>query len=237
MSVRWGVLGTGWIAGEVLEQGIRRGGGHIEALGSRTLDSGLAFAKKHNIPSSNVFGSYDEVISNPNVDVVYLALPTHLHAEWTKKAAKAGKHVLCEKPVAATADEVQEMVDVCAENNVVFFDGTFWPHNPRTETLRKFLHPAEGESEIGKIRSVIATLSWFGIDESNIRLKPELEPMGALGDIGWYTVRYALFAYDFEIPQKVVGVITGVHKATGAARSFSGVLLFKDNRSATFDCS
>ncbi|KAJ1565452.1 hypothetical protein HK096_002708 [Nowakowskiella sp. JEL0078] len=233
-DVRWGILGSGYIAAKVLTQGIKRSGRAV-AVGSRNLARAQEFAAAHGIEKS--YGSYQEVLDDENVDAIYLALPTQIREEWTIKAAKAKKHVLSFKPLATTLDTVKKMIEACEENNVVFMDGTWWQHLPRTIEIADFLK--DPNCEIGKVRSVVSTFTFSdpNMSADNIRAQPAAEPLGCLGDIGWYTIRFSLFAYDYELPEKAVGVITGRHPETNAITQFSGVLLFANNRSATFDCS
>ncbi|KAJ3129028.1 hypothetical protein HK098_002880 [Nowakowskiella sp. JEL0407] len=117
-------------------------------------------------------------------------------------------------------------------------DGTWWQHHPRTSALSDFLYPPTGDAQIGKIRSVISTFTFSdpNMSASNIRAQPSVEPLGCVGDIGWYAIRFSLFAYNYKLPESVVGVITGRHPETGAITQFSGIMVYADNQSATFDC-
>ncbi|KAJ3200074.1 hypothetical protein HDU82_009201 [Entophlyctis luteolus] len=238
--MRFGVLGTGGIAAKVLTVGIRRAGHTVVAVGSRTQASADAFAAKWNIPAA--FGSYEALIQDPEVEAVYIALPSGLHKEWTLNAAKAKKHVLCEKPVAPYASDVIEMIDACAAAGVVFLDGTFFKHHPRNAEIRDLIVS-------GALGDVTSVFSQFcsdarGMPADAIRHQPAMERTGVLGDMGWYTVRFGLHVYGYELPErvrvilwiymllidtgkkKVTGTIVQRHPETGAAIHFIGQLLF-----------
>lgn len=114
--LRWAILGTSFISG-VLAQAIDEVDNcELIAVGSRHLDTAKTFSEKYKI--KKYYLSYDEVLADENVDIVYIGLPNHLHKEWTIKSAKAGKHILCEKPFTVTAQEAQETINVIRENNV-----------------------------------------------------------------------------------------------------------------------
>ncbi|KAI8803005.1 hypothetical protein BJ742DRAFT_830853 [Cladochytrium replicatum] len=238
-GIRWGIVGTAGIANPVIEQGIRPADGQVVAIGSRNLAKAQEFAKKHSIPQA--YGSYEEVISDADVDAVYIALPACWHEEITIKAAQHKKHVLCEKPVAENRAIVAKMIEACIEEGVVFVDGTWFAHHPRTAFIRNLLHPKEdgATSKIGRVRNVMARFTFSSPDmgADNIRVQPDVEPLAALGDIGWYTVRTSLIAYDFELPEKAVAVTTATHPVTGAVTQLSGTLIYSQGRSATFDIS
>ncbi|KAJ3328113.1 hypothetical protein HDU76_010562 [Blyttiomyces sp. JEL0837] len=231
--MKWAVLGTGFIAAKVLQYGIRRAGDIVHAVGSRTLSKAQCFASQHSIPKA--YASYIEAIQDPEVQAVYIALPSYLHYEYTLKAARLGKHVLCEKPVAPKSEEVIEMIDVCRKEGVVFLDGTFWKHHPRAKAIKAVLD----SGDLGLVNSVNSHFSFPNLNApaSAIRVNPETEPTGVLGDMAWYTVRFGLFAYGFEVPEKVSGTIVRRHPETGAPTTFIGQLLFAGERSAIFEAS
>ncbi|KAJ3136739.1 hypothetical protein HK100_001441, partial [Physocladia obscura] len=169
--MKFGVLGTGGIAGKVLTVGIRRSGNTVLAIGSRSIESATAFAKKFAIPKA--YGSYQELLDDPEIEAVYLALPSALHKEWTLKAAKANKHILCEKPVAPYASDVIEMMEACKAAGVVFLDGTFFKHHPRNAEIRNLVV----SGDLGEVTSVF---SQFGTDARDmpadaIRNDPAME--------------------------------------------------------------
>src|SRR5262249_19066938 len=140
------------------------------------------------------FGSYEELLNDPEIDIAYNPLPNSLHGYWTKRAAECGKHVLCEKPLAPTAREAQEVLRYCQHMGIKLMDGFMWPHHPRTAELRKLLD----RGSIGQIRRVDGAFTFRleQLDPTNIRLQPELGG-GSLLDVGCYPVfgiRWALAA-------------------------------------------
>ncbi|KAI8614959.1 hypothetical protein BC830DRAFT_340755 [Chytriomyces sp. MP71] len=223
-KLRWGVLGTGSIAAKVLTVGIRRSGHYVEAVGSRSLNSAQTFASKHAI--TKAYGSYQELLDDAEIDAVYIALPSSLHREWTLKAAAAKKHVLCEKPVAFFTAEVVEMIEACKVAGVVFLDGTFFKHHPRNKLIKDMVDAGE----LGDVTSVFSQFSCDARDMTAdaIRHRVDMERTGALGDMGWYTIRFGLHVYGYELPEKVVGTIVKRHPETGACTHFIGQLHFSN---------
>src|SRR5207249_289131 len=107
-----------------------------------------------NIPIA--YGSYEALLDDASIDAVYIPLPNSMHGEWTRKAAERGKHVLCEKPLATTASEAQQLVEFCLSKNVCLMDGFMWPHHPRTARIRQLLD----EGAIGEVRRVTGTFTF-----------------------------------------------------------------------------
>ncbi|KAI8609898.1 hypothetical protein BC830DRAFT_1148393 [Chytriomyces sp. MP71] len=235
MPLKWGVLGTGFIANKVLNLGMRRAGHELVAVGSRSLQTAQAFAEKNGI--AKAYGSYQAVLDDPDVQAVYIALPSMFHEEWVEAAAKANKHILCEKPVAPTLAQVQRMLALCEEHNVVFLDGTFFKHHPRTTEIRRVI----SSGALGNVTSVHSHFSFLmnpaATSASQIRINPATEPTGVLGDMAWYTVRFSLLAYAFELPHSVSCSIVRRHALSGAAEQVVGQLLFHGGRSALFEAS
>ncbi|KAJ3071211.1 hypothetical protein HDU98_005657 [Podochytrium sp. JEL0797] len=231
--MKFGVLGTGGIASKVLTVGIRRSGNTVLAVGSRSIESAQAFAAKFAI--SKAYGTYQGVLDDPEVEAVYIALPSGLHKEWALKAAAAKKHILCEKPVAPYTSDVQEIISACTLHNVVFLDGTFFKHHPRNKLIREMVV----NGELGDVTSVFSQFSCDAREMSAdaIRHRPDMERTGCLGDMGWYTVRFGLHVYGYDVPEKVIGTIVKRHPETGAATHFIGQLHFSQHRIALFDCS
>jgi predicted dehydrogenase len=186
-------------------------------------------------------GSYEELLASPNVDAVYLPLPTALRKEWVLRAAAAGKHVICEKPCGVSAEDVEEMISACTRHRVQFMDGVMLMHNPRTARLREILD--DGKS-IGDIKRISSSFS-FRMDEGeydrDIRINSALEPSGCLGDLGWYCIRISLFAMNWKMPRRVSGRILTERRASQnlapVPTDFSAELIFDGNVSAAFYCS
>jgi predicted dehydrogenase len=243
---RWGILGTATIARKNW-QAIRNASNcTLMAVASRTLaraekfidecQSQIPFAK----PPRPV-GDYDELLSRTNIDAVYIPLPTGIRKEWVIRAAEAGKHVLCEKPCAANADDLAEMIEACKQNNVQFMDGVMFMHSHRLVRLRKILGE---EQNVGTIKRIATQFSFCAPDDwvqSNIRTSSELEPLGCLGDLGWYTIRFILWTLDFQMPRSV-----SARMLTEAGRSdspspvpmeLSAEMFFEGGVSASMYCS
>jgi len=187
------------------------------------------------------FGSYEELIASKSVDAVYVPLPTGLRKEWVLRAAVAGKHVICEKPCGVSLADVQDMADACRKNRVQFMDGVMFMHGPRLPRVREVL---DDKKSVGSIRRISSAFSFYGNDEfsrDNIRLDGRLEPAGCLGDLGWYCIRFTLWAMKWQLPHTVTGRILSESDRTGgrvpAPTEFSGELFFDDNVSAEFYCS
>lgn len=226
-KIRWGVLGVAKINQRIFPSFARSGNAELYAIASRSLEKAKAAAKADGI--AKAYGSYEDLLADPNVDVVYNPLPNSMHAEWTKKAADAGKNILCEKPLAPTADEAQGILDYCNSKNVKLMDGFMWPHHPRTAKLREVLD----SGAIGEIRRVTGafTFPMDPFDGSNIRLKPEMGG-GSLLDVGCYPV----FGIRWIFQQEPVKVFAQARFEFGVDAEMCGVVWFADGRMASFDC-
>ena len=150
-------------------------------------------------PPPQAFGSYEELLASDTVDAVYVPLPTGVRKAWLIRAAEAGKHVLAEKPVAATAGDVREILAACRRNGVQFMDGVMFMHSRRLDRIREVLD--DGES-VGQIRRIVSQFSFGAPPEffqGNIRTHSGLEPLGCLGDLGWYCIRFTLWVLDGNV--------------------------------------
>ena len=136
--VRWGILGAAWIAKERLIPAIHAAGNsQLLAIASRSETKAKELAETYSIPRT--YKSYEELLKDPDIDAVYIPLPNHLHKEWTIRAAEAGKHVLCEKPAALSVKEIEEMVDSCRLNKVVFMEAFAFRFHPEWLRLNKLI--------------------------------------------------------------------------------------------------
>ena len=187
------------------------------------------------------FGSYEELLASPNVDAVYVPLPTGLRKEWVLRAAEAGKHVICEKPCAVNEADLREMLAACRKHRVQFMDGVMFMHSPRLASVRKTLDDCKN---VGTVRRISSTFSFYvGGDffRKNIRVDGRLEPAGCLGDLGWYCIRFALWTMNWEMPRAVSGRILSQSKRLkghpSAPTEFSAELTFDGNVTASFYCS
>ncbi len=224
-TIRWGILSTANIANKIARAINLSKNAELCAIASRSIERATNWAQKHNVPTA--YGNYDELLSDTSLDAIYIPLPPSMHAEWTIKAAKHGKHVLCEKPLAANSEEATIMADTCRQNGVQLMDGVMWVHHERTSLMKQKL------ADLGELRRVTAafTFNWNTIPTNNIRAKPELAG-GSLGDLGYYCVRAILWAFEM-MPTSVFA--TARYKV-GVDFNLSGILWFEEDRIATLDC-
>jgi predicted dehydrogenase len=225
-KLRWGILGVAAINDRLMPAFQTSQTADLQAIASRTFEKARDAAAKHRIPVA--YGSYEELLEDSRIDAVYIPLPNHLHDEWTRKAADAGKHILCEKPLTCDARSAAELVAYCRAKGVRLMDGFMWPHHARTRKLRALL---DGGA-IGAVQKVVAafTFNLTGLPVSNIRLQSECGGGGLL-DVGCYCVYAIRWAMRAE-PVRAWATAT-YHNGVDVA--MSGVLTFADGRSASFD--
>lgn len=241
---RWGILGAAFIARKNWQAIRDAGNAELIAVASRDAARAAVFIeecqKSAPQPAAPVaVGSYEDLLARPDIDAVYIPLPTGLRKEWVLKAVAAGKHVLVEKPVGRDAGEVAEIIAACEARGVQFMDGVMFMHGRRLGQMREGM-----SADVGKIRHIACQFSFMGGEEfqrSNIRAHGALEPLGCLGDLGWYCLRFALWAMNYAAPVKVTGRIHAETRQTAEAPAvpleFSGTLEFADGVLASFYCS
>lgn len=199
----------------------------LAAIASRGADRARAVADTLAIPKA--LGSYEALLSDGDIDAVYIPLPNHLHAEWTIAAARAGKHVLCEKPLALSAADAQNMVDVCASEGVRLMEAFMYRLHPSWVAVRELV----ASGRIGRLRTVQSCFSYFNDDPKNIRNVLEYGG-GALLDIGCYSVNLSRMLFEGE-PARVAASVTR-DPATGVDVLTTAILEFEGGV-ATFTCS
>ncbi len=244
--LRWGFLSTAgiarknWVAIQQTENCV------VTAVASRELARAESFIRDCQAAAPfavtpQALGSYEALLASPDVDAVYIPLPTGLRAVWVIRAAQAGKHVLCEKPCATSAVELEHMLAACRLHNVQFMDGVMFMHNPRLPVLRQVLDDGVSVGSIRRIMSIFSFLGHPDFTQKNIRAQSHLEPAGCLGDLGWYCVRFALWARHWEMPREVTGRILAAQEdgqgGVSGPMEFSGELFFADGATAGFYCS
>lgn len=199
-KVRWGVLGAAKIAVNKVIPAMQRGAlSEVVAIASRDLQKAEAAARSLGIPKAH--SSYDELLADRDVEAIYNALPNHLHVPWSIKAAEAGKHVLCEKPLSLTVEDAAQLLAVRNRTRVKIGEAFMVRTHPQwTETLRLIR-----QGRIGELRSVMGHFSYFNRDPANIRNISEYGG-GALMDIGCYPVTTSRFIFGEE-PGRVLGLI------------------------------
>jgi predicted dehydrogenase len=215
--VRWGILGAARIAaGHVIPGMVASPWCRPQAIGARDLGRAQELAGRFGIPSA--YGSYDEVLDDPAVEAVYIALPNHLHVEWARKAADKGKHVLCEKPIAMTADEVTSLNGL--PGHVKIAEAFMVRHQPRWARLREVLR----SGQYGRPLAVQVLLSFFMSHPDDFRNRPECGG-GAVYDLGCYAAMTARYVFEAE-PLRVTALAeldrNGVDATTTAILDFGG---------------
>jgi D-xylose 1-dehydrogenase (NADP+, D-xylono-1,5-lactone-forming) len=224
--LRWGLLSTAKINKAVIKP-IQESSRHkLVAVASRDGEKARAYAAQHHIPKSH--GSYEALLADPEVDAIYNPLPNHMHAEWTIKACQAGKHVLCEKPIALTLDEVDAMGAAARKAGVVVQEAFMYRHHPQTLKVKEMLD----EGVLGRIRMARGIFTFFMTDTENVRLKPEWGG-GALWDVGVYPISYIRSMLGM-LPESVFG--SQVLGPSGIDISFSGEMVFPNQILAQIQC-
>jgi predicted dehydrogenase len=227
-KMRWGVLSTAKIAIEQVIPGLEAAE-HAElvAISSRDGSAAREVADRIGIPTAHE--GYEALLADPDVEVVYNPLPNHLHAEWTIRAAEAGKHVLCEKPIALSSAQAQEMVDACRRAGVVLMEAFMYRLHPQWDLVRELV----SSGRLGELTAIQGFFSYRNVDPANIRNVVEFGG-GALMDIGCYAINVARMMFAAE-PTRVEAVIRR-DPAFGTDVVTSAVLEFGD-RQASFTCS
>jgi predicted dehydrogenase len=216
--VRWGVLGASRFALKVSLPGMKRGPlTQLAALASRDIDKARAAAQPLGIPKA--YASYDELLADPDIDAIYNPLPNNMHVEWTARAVRAGKHVLCEKPIALGAADAQTLVAVARDTGKLIAEAFMVRHHPQWRQARAWVQ----DGRIGDLVSVQTAFSYFNRDAANIRNRKDVGG-GALYDIGCYAVNTSRFLFGRE-PVRAIAVVER-DPDFGTDRLSSGVLDF-----------
>jgi len=228
-ELRWGILSTADIGRKKVIPAIQRGRRcRVVAIASREPGRAAEVAAELGIPRSH--GSYEDLLADPEVDAVYIPLPNHMHMEWTEAAARAGKHVLCEKPLAMTSADAQAMIDACRDAGVVLVEAFMYRLHPSWIAVRELV----AKGRIGRVSTIQSWFSYYNDDPSNIRNIRDVGG-GALYDIGCYNVNLSRVLFGGE-PNRVQATVVrepnmGVDILTSAILDFDG------GRVATFTCS
>ena len=226
--LRWGVLSTANIGRVAVIPAIQSSNsGSLVAVASREATRAEAFAGAAGIPRWH--GSYEALLADPDVDAVYVPLPNSMHREWTIRAAEAGKHVLCEKPLALSEAECREMGKAAEQTGVLLMEAFMYRFHPRTSEVLARVR----EGTLGALRSVRSTFTFRLTKAGNIRMSAELGG-GALMDVGCYCVNAArtlMGGEPVEVQARANWAETGVDK------EMAGILRFADGAMAHFDCS
>lgn len=226
-KLRWGLLSTAKINDAVIPGLQSSELNELYAVASRSQSKAEDYAQRHNIPRA--FSSYEDMINDPNIDVIYNALPNHLHREWSVKAAQRGIHTLCEKPLALSAPEVLAMMDASRSNGVVIMEAFMYRHHPRTHKVMDIIN----QGLLGEIRFMRGTFTYPLSRPDNYRWKPEFGG-GGLWDVGCYPISYAMMIMGGP-PSQVFG--WQKNGETGIDEIFTGQLDFPNGIFAQFDCA
>jgi predicted dehydrogenase len=228
VPVRWGVLGASNFALKVSLPGMKRGPlTELAALASRDLAKAQAAARSLAIPKA--YGSYEALLEDASIDAIYNPLPNHMHVEWTARAARAGKHVLCEKPIALDAEDAQTLVAVQRETGKLISEAFMIRNHPQWQHAKELVQ----SGRIGDLVSVQTAFSYFNRDAANIRNKKELGG-GALYDIGCYAVNTSRYLFGRE-PVRAIALVER-DPAFGTDRLTSGLVDY-GGAHLTFTCS
>ncbi len=227
-KIRWGVLGAAKIARTKVIPAMQRAQeGEVTALASRSLETARSAAAALGI--AKAYGSYEELLADPDIDAVYIPLPNHLHVPWSIKAAEAGKHVLCEKPIALSADEARTLVAARDRTGVLIQEAFMVRTHPQWLAVRDEVRGGR----LGELRAIQMAFSYFNRDPKNVRNQADIGG-GALMDIGCYPIVLSRFLFEAE-PVRVIASIDR-DPEFGTDRLTSALLEFERGQSA-FTCS
>lgn len=220
-TLKWGILSTAKINNALIDPIKQSERSELVAVASRDKAKAEAYANEKGIPQS--FGSYEEMLADPNIDAVYISLPNSLHCEWTVKAAEAGKNVLCEKPIVTTLEEFDKIEAAATANNVTVFEAFMYLHHPQTLKVKEMIKAGE----LGNLQLIN---SWFNFylppeNSQNIRLSPQLSG-GSAWDVGVYANSMAIVMAGVGAPETVwAHQIIG---ETGVEVGFQGQMQFSN---------
>ena len=218
-KIRWGVLGVAKIAVEKVIPAMQRGTwSEVTAIASRDGTKAKNAAAKLGI--AKAYGSYEELLADPEIDAIYNPLPNHLHVSWTTTAAQHGKHVLCEKPIALTADEAKALIAARDQAGVKIQEAFMVRTHPQWLKVKEIVR----QGQIGDLRAILGWFSYFNVDPVNIRNRTEYGG-GALMDVGCYLINTSRFIFDRE-PVRAIGIMQR-DPAMGTDRMTSMLLDFE----------
>ena len=223
--MKWGIISTAHINRKVIPGAHASPKVDLVAVASRDQARADAYAKEWEIPRA--YGSYEELLADPEIEAVYISLPNTLHCEWSIAALDAGKHVLCEKPMSRHTDEVEAAFDAAERNDRFLSEAFMYRHNPQTKRLVELV----AGGTIGELRLIRSTFSYGLYDADNIRLRTDVEG-GALMDVGCYNVSGSRLLGGE--PDHVHG--EAWFGPSGTDWVFTGTLRFPGDVIASFDC-
>ena len=226
-ALNWGLLSTARINRALIPPLRVSKRNQLLAVGSRSQASAEGYAREWKIPRAH--GSYEALLADPEIDVIYNPLPNHLHTEWTIKAVEAGKHVLCEKPLALSVDEVDAVQQAARKHGRVVAEAFMYRHHPQTLRVQELAR----NGSIGTLKLIRGSFSYVLNHEGDVRLDPAMGG-GSIWDVGCYPISYARTVVG-ESPREVFG--WQVIGPTGIDETFVGQMQFAGNVLAQFDSS
>ncbi len=227
--MKWGIISTAKIGMEKVIPGILKSDSEeVVAIGSRNLESAKEAATSLNIPK--FYGSYEDVINDPEVEIIYNPLPNHMHVEWTAKAIKAGKHVLCEKPLFIDPIDAELLIKLRDQHQVKVGEAFMVRTHPQWIKAKEIID----SGELGEVLSYQATFSYFNTDPKNIRNIAEYGG-GALRDIGCYPIMTSRYLFN-ENPEQVI-LNAQIHPDFKTDILSNAIMKFYSGRTASFTVS
>ena len=225
--LNWGLLSTARINRALITPLRASKRNQLIAVASRTQESAGKYAREWKIPRAH--GSYEALLADPEIDVVYISLPNHLHAEWSIKAVATGKHVLCEKPLALSPEEVDAIKDAARKHGCVVMEAFMYRHHPQTLKVQELVK----DGSLGSLKLIRGSFSYMLSRELDVRLDPAMGG-GSIWDVGCYPISYARTVVGKD-PLEVFGwQVTG---PTGIDATFVGQMRFEPDILAQFDSS
>lgn len=225
--LRWGLLCTARINRSLIGPIRSSENSQLKAVASRSETKAEVFARQWGIPG--IYSSYEALLSDPEIDVIYNSLPNSLHAEWSIKALRMGKHVLCEKPITTSSRDIDAVIDVAKETGRIICEAFMYRHHPQTIRVKQIVD----NGEIGKVQIIRGSFCYTNNRSPDVRFDPNLGG-GCLWDVGCYPVSYARYIMGAE-PTTVYGhQIIG---STGVDTLFTGQMLFPGGAIAYFESS
>jgi xylose dehydrogenase (NAD/NADP) len=226
-ALRWGILGAARITRSLVPAFQAASGQRLVAVASRSAGKAAAFAEQWGV--ERTFDSYEALLADPDIDAVYVPLPNHLHAAWTIRACEAGKHVLCEKPLAMTPAEVDAVREVATRTGRHVAEAFMYRHHPQTLLVKRLVD----EGAVGELRLVRSSFSFQLERPGDVRFDLSMGG-GSLRDVGCYPVSYARLLAGAEPVEAIGRAVVG---PTGIDLSFAGLLRFPGGLNALVDCS
>lgn len=229
-QIRWGILGTATIAKTAVIPALQQSQrGLVTAIASRDESRAAELAAELNIPKA--YGSYDALLADEEIDAVYIPVPNHLHMEWTIRAAKAGKHILCEKPAGLNVEQVTRMIEACRDANVVFAEAFMYRYHPKHGRVKEIMN----SGEIGEVRAIHANFTYNHCDDKqNVRFHKHMGG-GSLYDVGVYPISAARMFLGEE-PEAVTVHALFSPEYDDVDMMASGLIEFPNKVALTFDC-